>query len=1691
MTRKRSNVKALALAVTCAILAGGYSGLSPVYAADVTVNGGTITVPSGDIDGTNPTTGKTYNVTGITASISDDSIVGALKGKDIFSNSITASSAGFNGLTIQTTPGGNSITLHEGAITATGNVTAGQFTIGAQSITETKIAGYDSVVTAVNDANTGLVKKASQADVEALQTTVGATENDGLQGKVKANLTDITNLKAAVGDNNSGLVQKTTNISYVNGTGTSVDGVTFNAGAVTGVKSINGTSDTFNVDKDGKLTAGNIVSKGYIKAESSVEIGRYGSTYAVKINKDGIYAGGDSYNNAKAAIGTDGTLKAGNGNFNVDEEGKLFGADSNKKISVDQLTTDSANVAGITRDGTNNTTTIEGKVKIKNDGTVTGVSSINGKVTFEDDGTVYINKDADKNQIKIGTDGKVIIGKTSSAYDEDGFYAGGHSYNEAKAAIGSDGSLKAANGNFNVDKDGNLTVAATSTFTGETTFSGGIKTDTISEVTTGAGVTVNGNKITTDNKFNDVTLKDGSVEATNITATGALSGTTLSTTGDATVGGKLTVTGKTTLNDELEVAKGLSAANGEFVVNGTTGDTTIKGQLFAGANGTEFQVDSNGAITANSIQTAATSNNSIGGITLNNGALEAKTLKVTDTLTAAKFNVTNLKVDDTLTVGTNTKLQDGTLTLGTDTQQNLTAAQLKNINSVVKDNGVIEAANDSKVGNVTFNNGAISGVTTISATGNISTTADISGKDITASGTVKGAKITDGTASLENGALTGATSVTVGSTTINTDGVATNKLVVGAGLNATTIDESNGVISAKGEIGSVKFTGAGAMTDVTSIDGVAVAAGSGTTGGLTIGTGGSAVTLGATDAPISTANFKVTNAGDVSGNTYVTNNGTTKLSDNSLHLDNDNYWNNTDGIHAKQATIGANTLNADGISTTGKLDVAGKATFGDSTGTHTTINGGTITSTNGTDSTTIGPDKIKTKTLEADTIILNDHMQDGSGNKIEIGADGHLNVASAKFKVNDKGEVTNEYNGTDTAGKTTKTTFKTSVDDGINANYTNSENNNNNLLNIDKNGVGLGVTDTTGKNLGMFSANATSASIGFGTDNSVVVDAKAITSKLGSDVTSVMTNDSNEKSIVDTVGSASRTLKADSIVDSVAGKTITTDENGTKFANGSGAFTTINGSSVRSYDPATGAGHLNGATLNLFKDADNATYMTAGGAEFIGDAGEKGGKKTTIKGGTITTDTLNVERINLGGEVIDKGAAGVEDNSKLYMDAQGNFRAASGKFKVAGNDGAMTNTVGNTTLKTDTSGASMSYDNSAATGGVKSDISVANDSAKMSSGASYIEVTNDGITNKGKTTFEGSSGTTTIDGGTIKTGHLITDKLTITGSGNADGSGSTPGSVAFGADGTIKSDIVDGNDHTTFETTKNGTTTTVNDGTYNAESKVTAKSIGSVITGGTVDISQTLDGETGKITNAAGATSTELSNDGFAVKQNGYTDVNIAKGDVSVTNKQTGKQVNLSDLGSLGDLNEEITSREEYTSNKTAVGAINAEAGIRREEVARLDGRINDVNDRVNKVGAMAAAIASLKSIGYDPQAPSEFSIGLGQYKGETGVAMGFFHYPNKNFMINVSLSTAGGETMGGIGATWRFGHKSPQKLLDEQREAQAKKELAAAEKYKVAAQLAKEAQERAEYAAKLARQAQVSADNAKAAADATQAKHF
>lgn len=138
-------------------------------------------------------------------------------------------------------------------------------------------------------------------------------------------------------------------------------------------------------------------------------------------------------------------------------------------------------------------------------------------------------------------------------------------------------------------------------------------------------------------------------------------------------------------------------------------------------------------------------------------------------------------------------------------------------------------------------------------------------------------------------------------------------------------------------------------------------------------------------------------------------------------------------------------------------------------------------------------------------------------------------------------------------------------------------------------------------------------------------------------------------------------------------------------------------------------------------------------------------------------------------------------------------------------------------------------------------------------------------------------------------------------------------------------------------------------------------------------------------------------------------------------------------------------------------------------EVSRLDGRIDKLNDNVQKVGAMAAAIANLHTMGYDPEAPTEIAVGVGQYRDKTGLALGAFHYPNRDFMLSFSVSTAGDEFMGGIGATWKFGRKSPEELRQAEAEKAAKAKLAKAEAAKKAAKDARVAAQQKRHAEMLA----------------------
>ena len=200
------------------------------------------------------------------------------------------------------------------------------------------------------------------------------------------------------------------------------------------------------------------------------------------------------------------------------------------------------------------------------------------------------------------------------------------------------------------------------------------------------------------------------------------------------------------------------------------------------------------------------------------------------------------------------------------------------------------------------------------------------------------------------------------------------------------------------------------------------------------------------------------------------------------------------------------------------------------------------------------------------------------------------------------------------------------------------------------------------------------------------------------------------------------------------------------------------------------------------------------------------------------------------------------------------------------------------------------------------------------------------------------------------------------------------------------------------------------------------------------------------------------------------------------TEKKLGADAALAEQKDLKAVNDDVIKNAEdiAAEAKARDDADKAEAKARDDadkrieakfdgEVSRLDSKIDKLDARVEKVGAMAAAIANLHTMGYDPEAPTEIAVGVGQYRDKTGMALGAFHYPNRDFMLSFSVSTAGDEYMGGIGATWKFGRKTPEELRQAEAEKAAKAKLAKAEAAKKAAKDARVAAQQKRHAEMLA----------------------
>ena len=147
-----------------------------------------------------------------------------------------------------------------------------------------------------------------------------------------------------------------------------------------------------------------------------------------------------------------------------------------------------------------------------------------------------------------------------------------------------------------------------------------------------------------------------------------------------------------------------------------------------------------------------------------------------------------------------------------------------------------------------------------------------------------------------------------------------------------------------------------------------------------------------------------------------------------------------------------------------------------------------------------------------------------------------------------------------------------------------------------------------------------------------------------------------------------------------------------------------------------------------------------------------------------------------------------------------------------------------------------------------------------------------------------------------------------------------------------------------------------------------------------------------------------ISNDKSSVKldKNGTVTIN---GKVSVN--QDGKVSGVA----AGDISEKSTD----AVNGSQLFATNQQVVQNAQSISKLD-------NRINKVGAGAAALAALHPLDFDPDDKWDFAAGYGNYNGENAAAIGAYYRPNEDTMFSVGGSFGNGENMVNAGVSLKLG---------------------------------------------------------------------
>ena len=268
------------------------------------------------------------------------------------------------------------------------------------------------------------------------------------------------------------------------------------------------------------------------------------------------------------------------------------------------------------------------------------------------------------------------------------------------------------------------------------------------------------------------------------------------------------------------------------------------------------------------------------------------------------------------------------------------------------------------------------------------------------------------------------------------------------------------------------------------------------------------------------------------------------------------------------------------------------------------------------------------------------------------------------------------------------------------------------------------------------------------------------------------------------------------------------------------------------------------------------------------------------------------------------------------------------------------------------------------------------------------------ITNGGKTTYKISTNivgkdtptdTTTVTTNPTNTGSTDTSQGTTesasTKTGNTVTVSTETKSTSFGADDNKTADV------------KPGEKLSINGDKKNISTSVNGNSI-QVKLNDEIDVKK-VTAETVSVGN------TTISTDGLTIQ-----------GGPSITK-----------TGGIYGGNQKVTGVAAGEISSTSTDAVNGrQLFATNQQVAQNAQSISKLGNRINKVGAGAAALAALHPLDFDPDDKWDFAAGYGNYNGENAAAIGAYYRPNEDTMFSVGGSFGNGENMVNAGVSLKLG---------------------------------------------------------------------